>query len=32
MWRFEDYDALPDDPTTPDGEDTMEVAYWYVFC
>lgn len=32
MWRFEDYDALPDDPTTPDGEDTMEVAYWYVIC
>lgn len=32
MWRFEDYDALPDDPTTPRGEDTMEVAYWYAPC
>ena len=30
MWRFEDYDALPNDPVGHLREDTMEVAYWYV--
>ncbi|WFD42729.1 Nitrogen permease regulator 2 [Malassezia psittaci] len=29
MWRFEDYDALPDDPVSRPLENTMEVAYCY---